>query len=354
MPWLSDGRILGHNPVQLAARNCFWNGNPRRLWCTHSQNCSENNFLVTCVSFGCARFPEGQRGLCPRPPWDRGASETHFKRWRHLSTMSGNHDGDNTNMCFTINRFPNNRNPPLQPLTRNADFTLVDTPIRRVRAPERDTDARLVDTDPLDVWAKQKKTNHIIRWTSRESKQMLHFFSKNHAAARVIWHDCAITPSSSATTSLVATLAQWCCVSHVLCVMLHIWSVVCCGHTCCWCGHCRSAFVGTTHHDMLHVGFSNVRLPLHFLLLFCCFLLPSCQTNVSLNGSNVSYSQATMFPNHADSYVPPSGKCNCFRSVLLISVLRSHVMVGLSLQRSLWPFYDFNELVLLMQLWFSV
>ena len=157
MPWLSDGRILGHNPVQLAARNCFWNGNPRRLWCTHSQNCSEKNFLVTCVSFGCARFPEGQRGLCPRPPWDRGASETHFKRWRHLSTMSGNHDGDNTNMCFTINRFPNNRNPPLQPLTRNADFTLVDTPIRRVRAPERDTDARLVDTDPLDVWAKQKK-----------------------------------------------------------------------------------------------------------------------------------------------------------------------------------------------------
>ena len=28
-PWLSDGRILGHHLVQLAARNCIWKRDPR-------------------------------------------------------------------------------------------------------------------------------------------------------------------------------------------------------------------------------------------------------------------------------------------------------------------------------------
>ena len=70
VPWLLDGRIHGRHLVQLAAHNCIWNGIPRWLWCTQSQYCSKNSFLVKLVSFWSACFPRGQCGLLSRAPTD--------------------------------------------------------------------------------------------------------------------------------------------------------------------------------------------------------------------------------------------------------------------------------------------
>ena len=103
------------------------------------------------------------------------------------------------------------------------------------------------------------------------------FFLKIHAAVHVIWHDCVIIPSSGATRSLVATLTQWCCVSHVfvcdvaqsgdvLCVVDTMWTLPQ------WC-FCGDGFTVVMTCCDVHVC--------------CCFVCLHCWVAAALSGSMI-------------------------------------------------------------------
>ena len=163
-------------------------------------------------------------------------------------------------------------------------------------------------------------------------------FEKIRAAVHVIWHVCAILPSSGAMRSLVATLAQW----HLfVCDVAQSSDVLCVADTCRDVDIAEVVLLWRRHHCVMtccdvHAccGYVclNVWLPLHFfwfqwfLFVFFCevIILPNMlRSTVAM----LLFSTQLSFPEPCRLLCAAFYGCSCFCLCLNNVVTITHGMV---------------------------